>query len=72
MSALFHTLHGQKNLDWRKMLGYNSRSYVNFILILDKALSSLTEDKFLQKRLTTQMGGLPIKEENAFWWNLDR
>lgn len=62
----------QKILDANKKLGYNSRSYVNFILILDKVLSSLTEDKFLQKRLTTQMGALPIKEENAFWWNLDR
>jgi hypothetical protein len=45
------------------MLGYNSRSYVNFILILDKALSSLTEDKFLRKRLTTQMGGCPSRRK---------
>ena len=46
----------QKNLDGYKKLGYNSRSYVNFILILDKTILSLAEDKSCQKRPTTQVG----------------
>jgi hypothetical protein len=53
-------------IEIRLVFMYNDRVVV-LAPILNKTLRSLVKNGSRQKRPTTKMGCLPIKEENALW-----